>query len=60
MNSLAKLIAAIAVLIASVALAWIARYGVEIRHTGGIDAELSTRPMGLRSQFEITHYIEHE
>jgi hypothetical protein len=35
MNSLAKLIAAIAALIASLALAWIAKDGVTITHTGG-------------------------
>jgi hypothetical protein len=35
MNSLAKLIAAIVALIASLALAWIAKDGVSVRHKGG-------------------------
>jgi hypothetical protein len=38
MNTLPKLIASIAALIASLTLAWIAIYGVEIRHTGGFRA----------------------
>jgi hypothetical protein len=41
MTSLAKLIASIAALIASLALAWIAREGVEIRHKGDIYARIS-------------------
>jgi hypothetical protein len=51
MNTLAKLIASIAALIASLTLAWIARDGVEIHHKGSVDAELSFAPMPLR----ITH-----
>jgi hypothetical protein len=43
MNTLAKLIASIAALVASLALAWIAKDGVnvKVRHTGGFGAALS-------------------
>jgi hypothetical protein len=34
MNTLAKLIASIAALVASLALPWIAKDGVTVRHTG--------------------------
>ena len=47
MNSLANVIAAIAALIASLALAWIAKDGVTITHTGdGPGGQILVRRIG--------------
>ena len=56
MNALAKLIAAIAALIVSLTLAWIAKDGVTVRHEGhiGVASKLELDPIQLEhSKVEI-------
>ena len=61
MNSLAKLIAAIAALIASLALAWIAKDGVTVRHEGDlgvpnkVELELVGSSYPLRVEQQVTN-----
>jgi len=55
MNTVAKLITAIAALVASLALSWIAKDGVNVivHHTSGVGLRLSgTGPL---DQIEISH-----
>jgi len=52
MNTLAKLIASIAALIASLALAWIAKDGVKVHHAGtmGLGGTIGGSPI------QVEHY----
>jgi hypothetical protein len=53
MNTPAKLIASIAALIASLALAWIAKDGVNVHHTGDLGLALSGN--GAFEPIKISH-----
>ena len=66
MNTLAKLLASIAALVAASALFWIAYKGVQIRHRGNVDAILNFRTdpfEELKIKVDLDHsgrvYLDH-